>query len=290
MQTEQRGQCLIWLLCACAFLTAGPTLDVYGAQDRNRVWYEGAWPERRTQQLRHWNIGDTVTRNIGGKSYRFRCIDQNYADHMDHHKSGALFLCDEVIPANIGSRYEFETPGDRNHGYVYKPGPIVHFGNSADYKYSAVRGWLSGFAEEFADAEMVNTGVEWGYLGKTKEECWEQFPEGDLAAQYLGSQKMEDRLFILSVDEAYRYRSWLWKFGPVKKRNPETQISEFCKGYWLRTPCGAAEGSQIYIVDLVQGNIRPEAVQTAEMEKQDDEMKVTGTTGVRPAFVLPQKN
>ncbi len=30
---------------------------------------------------------------------------------MDHHKSGALFLCDEVIPANIGSRYEFETPG-----------------------------------------------------------------------------------------------------------------------------------------------------------------------------------
>lgn len=137
---------------------------------------------------------------------------------------------------------------------------------------------------------MVNTGVERGYLGKTKEECWEQFPEGDLAAQYLGSQKMEDRLFILSVDEAYRYRSWLWKFGPVKKRNPETQISEFCKGYWLRTPCGAAEGSQIYIVDLVQGNIRPEAVQTAEMEKQDDEMKVTGTTGVRPAFVLPQKN
>lgn len=111
MQAEQRGQCLIWLLCACAFLTAGPTLDVYGAQDRNRVWYEGAWPERRTQQLRHWNIGDTVTRNIGGKSYRFRCIDQNYADHMDHHKSGALFLCDEVIPANIGSRYEFETPG-----------------------------------------------------------------------------------------------------------------------------------------------------------------------------------
>lgn len=242
------------------------------------------------RQLRHWNVGDTVTRNIGGKAYRFRCIDQNYADHMDHHKSGALFLCDEVIPANTGSRYEFETPGDRNHGYVYKPGPIVRFGNSADYKYSAVRAWLSGFAEEFADAEMVNTGVERGYFGKTKEKCWEQFPEGELAAQYLGSQKMEDRLFILSVDEAYRYRNWLWKFGPVKKRNPETQINEFCKGYWLRTPCGAAEDSQVYIVDLVQGNIRPEAVQTKEMEKQDDEMKVTGTTGVRPAFVLPQKN
>lgn len=129
-----------------------------------------------------------------------------------------------------------------------------------------------------------------GIFRETKEECWEQFPEGGLTAQYLGSQKMEDRLFILSVDEAYRYRNWLWKFGAVKRKNPETQISEFCKGYWLRTPCGTAEGSQIYIVDLVQGNIRPEAVQTAETEKQDDEMKVTGTTGVRPVFVLPQKN
>ena len=84
-------------------------------------------------------------------------------------------------------------------------------------------------------------------------------------------------------------RNWLWKFGAVKRKNPETQISEFCKGYWLRTPCGTAEGSQIYIVDLVQGNIRPEAVQTAETEKQDDEMRY-GNYGVRPVFVLPQKN
>ena len=36
--------------------------------------------------------------------------------------------------------------------------------------------------------------------------------------------------------------------------------------------------------------LRTAPVQTAETEKQDDEMKVTGTTGVRPAFVLPQKN
>lgn len=275
MQAEQRGQCLVFWLCLWLFAAAGPAFCVYGAQQ---------------PQLRHWSIGDTVTKNIDGKSYRFRCIDQNYADHMDYHRNGALFLCDEVIPANTGSHYEFETPGDRDHGYVYQPGPIVAFGKSADYKYSAVRAWLSRFAAEFADAEMVNTGVERGYLGETQAECWEQFPEGELTPQYLGSQKLEDRLFILSVDEAYRYRNWLWKFGAVKQRNPETQISEFCKGYWLRTPCGAAEGGQIYIVDLVQGNIRPEAVQTMENEEQDDEMKVTGTTGVRPAFVLPQKN
>ena len=115
MQAEQRGQCLILLLCAWAFLTAGPALCVYGAQEKEQntkaAWEERAFSEHQARQLRHWNIGDTVTRKIDGKSYRFRCIDQNYADHMGGHKSGALFLCDEVIPANTGSRYEFETPG-----------------------------------------------------------------------------------------------------------------------------------------------------------------------------------
>lgn len=297
MQSERGSKCLLLLLCAWTILAAGPALTVYGAGNR------------------HWNIGDTVVRNIGGTSYRFRCIDQNYGDHMDYHRKGALFLCDEVIPANTGSCYEFETPEDASHGYVYNPGPIVRFGDTADYKYSAVRAWLSGSAEHFADAEMVNTGVERAYQGQTEAELWEQFPGDELTAKYLGSQKMEDQLFILSVDEAYRYRNWLWRFGSARKRNPETQISEFCKGYWLRTPCGSAEGGQVYIVDLVQGNIRPEAVRTdadpsentagqktlsgragsrnmpkAEDQKpeMDEELRVTGTTGVRPAFVLPQ--
>ena len=114
MQAEQRGQCLILLLCAWAFLTAGPALCVYGAQEKEQntkaAWEERAFSAHQALQFRHWNIGDTVTRKIDGKSYRFRCIDQNYADHMGGHKSGALFLCDEVIPANTGSRYEFESP------------------------------------------------------------------------------------------------------------------------------------------------------------------------------------
>ena len=185
-------------------------------------------------------------------------------------------------------------PEDGPHDYVYVPGPIVRFGSSADYKYSSVRGWLSRSESGFADAIMVNTGVERAYQGSTKAEYWEQLLQDDLAPLYLGSQKMEDRLFILSVDEAYRYRNWLWKFHGAKKRNPETQIGEFCKGYWLRTPCGKAEGTEIYIVDLVTGNIRPEKVSVREQKsgkgmEQDEEIKVTGTTGVRPAFVLPQR-
>lgn len=355
MQAEIREKCLLFLLCAWTFLAAGPAVMVYGGEHAGLRENLQASSEKNLQvslqknlpvslqrnpqenqhvtQLRHWNIGDTVTRNIGGKSYRFRCIDQNYADHMDDHRQGALFLCDEVIPANTGSRYEFETPGDGSHGYVYYPGPIVRFGNSAEYKYSSVRAWLSRSAGNFADAVWINTGVERGYEGQTPAGFWEHFPEEGLRAHYLGSQKLEDKLFLLSVDEAYRYRDWLWKFGPVTKRNPKTQISEFCKGYWLRTPCKAASGTQVYIVDLVQGNIRPEAVRSdlrsagrrgdtatntgthgnaaanigmhgslvqretgmtagtkrtgAEME--DEEVKVTGTTGVRPAFVLPQR-
>ena len=277
MQYKRGKVCLFLAIWMCSSLLSGMPLCAYGAESR------------------HWNVGDTVVRRIGEKSYRFRCIDQNYADHMDYHRNGALFLCDEVIPANIESRYEFETPGDGPHDYEYVPGPVVCFGNSADYKKSQIRAWLSRSDADFTDAEMVNTGVERGYLGCTKADLWEEFPEGGLTAQYLGSQKMTDRLFILSVDEAYRYRNWLWKFGSVRKRNPETQIGEFCKGYWLRTPCGKAEGGQVYIVDLVQGNIRPEAVRVdkkTESEKvpEDKETGVTGTTGVRPVFVLPQKN
>lgn len=37
MQAEQRGQCLILLLCAWAFLTAGPALCVYGAQEKEQI-------------------------------------------------------------------------------------------------------------------------------------------------------------------------------------------------------------------------------------------------------------
>ena len=35
---------------------------------------------------------------------------------------------------------------------------------------------------------------------------WEQFSGDELTARYLGSQKLVDQLFILSVDEAYRTR------------------------------------------------------------------------------------
>ena len=60
MQAEQRGQCLILLLCAWAFLTAGPALCVYGAQEKEQntkaAWEERGFSAHQARQLRHWNI------------------------------------------------------------------------------------------------------------------------------------------------------------------------------------------------------------------------------------------
>ena len=126
-------------------------------------------------------------------------------------------MCDEVIPANTGSIISLRRRRTLLMVMCNASGPIVRFGETADYKYSAIRGWLSGSAEQFSDAEMVNIGVERAFQGQTGRELWEQFSGDELTARYLGSQKLVDQLFILSVDEAYRYRNWLWRFGPVQK-------------------------------------------------------------------------
>jgi hypothetical protein len=251
----------------------------------------------------HWNIGDTVLREIDGQEYRFRCIDQNYWDQEENHRQCALFLCDSVIPADFGSKYAWEVLEDGSHGYVFHAGPVTFFGESNEYKYSYVRDWLSQAAEtEFSMAEPVQTGVTQAYTGSTGTGLYEQLQASDLKAAEIGSQKMNDRLFILSVDEALRYRNWLWRFEGAEEKNPWTQINEYCKGYWLRNPAGVSgnyDTDRVYVVDLVQGNIRPELVHAAEDEndgsegragtaQEDEELKNTGTIGVRPVFALAQ--
>lgn len=245
----------------------------------------------------HWSLGDVVIREIHGKSYKFRCIDANYIDRSGHRRPGALFLCDTVIPADFGSRYEFDTE-QIPHDYVFYPGPVVNFGETGEYKTSKIRKWLqeAGTAG-FADAEPVNIGADRFCTGSTAAGAYEQLLPEELSSSYGGTQKMTDRLFILSVDEALRYRDWLWRFHGSAKRNPETQIGSFCKGYWLRTALGNGQKKEgepepeyVYIVDLERGNIRPERVRPeAEPGETDEELLVTGTAGIRPVFVLPQQ-
>lgn len=93
-------------------------------------------------------------------------------------------------------------------------------------------------------------------------------------------QLLQDRVFILSVDEALKYRDYLWKFGGSETNNPESQISAYSKGYYLRTPQDGGSddfsyGEGIYTVSLTDGNIQPVNVSETSV-------------GIRPVMAIPQ--
>ncbi|MGN0158573.1 MAG: DUF6273 domain-containing protein [Brotaphodocola sp.] len=238
----------------------------------------------------YWNIGDMVTREIDGESYQFYCIDDAYGTLQGTGEKLVLFLCDSVIPADWNSVYVPQQKEDGVYEYEWIAGPIVNFGESNDYKYSAIRSWLNENDSDFSDAKEVNIGVSYAYSGETEEGMFGQFDESDLTASYIGNQKMMDKLFSLSVREALTYRDYLWCFEGEKEENPESQIGEFSKGYWLRTP---EANAKVYVVDLVNGNLRPESIDCNEEdveESADQELAATKTIGVRPAFVLEDQD
>lgn len=242
----------------------------------------------------YWNTGDEITREIDGESYQFTCIDDHYTS-LQNTEDLALFLCDSVIPADWGSDYIPRQEENGVYEYEFIAGPIVKFGDNSDYKYSAIRSWLTENDGDFSDAKEVNTGVSYACFGSTEAGMFRQLDDSDLNAEYIGSQKMMDKLFILSLEEALMYRDNLWCFEGETEENPESQIGEFCKGYWLRTPSGTRCGDScemVYIVDLINGNLRSECIapESDDLETMtEQEMKVTTTVGVRPAFVLEQK-
>ena len=232
-----------------------------------------------------------VERELDGEVYRFLCIDQNYSDRMENHRPSALFLCTRVIPADFGSEYRYEELADGRFDYVFYPGPVVNFGDGNDYKYSAVRRWLENCESGVEGAVDIYTGVDLGYEGSTGVGMYGKLEASGLRGSYIGSQKLTEKLFCLSVDEALKYRGELWKFEESRVENPESQYGPYSKGYWLRNPVGEEgnyeETGMVYIVDLVNGNIRPQAVKPGGNSGMG-ELDVTGTTGVRPAFALPQ--
>ena len=159
------------------------------------------------------------------------------------------------------------------------------FGENNNYKTSFVRNWLK---EQSAGAEFqmepVSVGVCSAYTGSTETKSYEQLEENALKRHEIPYQWMTDRVFLLSLEEALRYREVLWSFGTgmTEGSGPESQISAYSQGYYLRTPYFAeaedgsyTDGSRIYGVDLVNGNIHP-------VEAGNE------TYGLRPAFALPQ--
>lgn len=255
---------------------------------------EGLWNDENIPALHHWNVGDMVTRTLDGVSYRFRCIDQNYEEEgVSRKQSLALFLCESVIPSNTGSEYVYERLEDGSSGYVYHPGPIVNFGESSEYADSQIRVWLG--AQE-ADADVfpeAGVGVEYGCMGRTGPGSFGRFDRSDLRLYRLGSQILTDRYFILSVEEALKYREYLWNADGCDEEETAANAGPFSSGYWLRTPMGDGSGGDtgcVYVVDLVNGNIHPQAVRPDAGETDDRELAVTSPIGVRPAFVLRQRD
>jgi hypothetical protein len=223
------------------------------------VCYE---PSDEVPEAVHFSIGDVQVRTIGDKPYLFRCIDDDFEDSMENSQKLALFLCDSVIRSDI-------------RGVSKK----INFGYNNNYKYSKVREWLL----ENAKADFVHEtyiGITNSYMGLTSTGAYEQFSENSLLGQSILFQQLEDRVFILSVDEAIKYKDYLWKFNGSNENNPESQISAYSKGYYLRTPQDSGiydfrYGTGIYSVSLMEGNIRPVEVSETSI-------------GIRPVMAIPQ--
>lgn len=246
-----------------------------GSEDQEDTVGIGDLPSGLVGDVRYWKIGDRICREIGGKSFVFRCIDQNYYGAEDSGQTGALFLCDQVIPWDYGAYSAYEKLANGSYGYVYHKGPIEAFGANEEYKYSAVREYLTAVAKDWEEQgyqmRNIRTGRTYTYTGQTKERSFEQFSEQDLTAHPSSYQQMTDRVFLLSVEEAIRYRDELWKFGGMDWLRPASSR------YWLRTAMGREDGEgtgQAYAVDLIRGCISP--------------VDVGDTCGLRPAFVVSQ--
>ncbi len=267
-------------------LSADPADAAYGI--RPAIVLKKPWPGKAEKI--HWELGDLQQTEIDGQKLLFRCIDQNYSDSMENHGQTALFLCETVIPANYGSGYELREQEDGSHRYEFCPGPVVNFGESSDYKYSRIREWLEKAGDSIFLAAQVQIGTDTAFTGETPEGEYSSFDETSLNGHYIGAQSLYGKLFLLSVDEAVKYRDFLWNFEGAHRENPETQLSSFSKGYWLRSPMGTGDGRDtgyVYGVDLEQGQIRPERIRPKE-GTGDEELEVTSSFGVRPAFVMPQ--
>ncbi len=227
-------------------------------------------PASEIPKTMHYSIGDLQARTIGNKVYLFRCIDEDYEDAMGNSQQTALFLCDSVIRSDILENMEQAVDRAENK---------LSFGSNNNYKYSEIREWLLNHAE--ADfVHETNIGITRSYIGATWKGSYEQFNDNSLMAMKKMFQLLQDKVFILSVDEALKYRDVLWRFNGSETNNPGTQVSAYSKGYYLRTPQDGGRtdflyGDGIYAVSLVDGNIQPVSVKETSL-------------GIRPAMAIPQ--
>ncbi|MTK08420.1 MAG: hypothetical protein F8N38_15210 [Hungatella sp.] len=220
-------------------------------------------PVQETTETVHYSIGDVQYRNIGNRTYSFRCIDEDYEDAINNSQKTALFLCDSVIRSDIMGTSK-----------------KLNFGDNNNYKYSKVREWLQKNASDSRFLHNAYIGITRSYTGSTGRGTYEQLKESSLMGYDCLFQSMEDKVFILSVEEALKYRDYLWRFNGSETNNPDSQISAYSKGYYLRTP--QSDGVEdfwyregIYAVSLIDGNIQPVIASETNI-------------GIRPVMTIPQ--
>lgn len=236
----------------------------------------------------HWYLGDVMTEMVGDKLYSFRCIDEDYCDISGNHTGSALFLCDTVIDPTTGGRYVSEPDGSGGQHYVWYPGPIAYFGQNNNYKKSKIKDFLDASSVQSAKSSAI--GVPTAYAGATETGRYSAMTDAGLRSYSIGYQQMSCNLFILSVEEALRYKEYLWKFNGSSADNPDTITGGTLNGYWLRTPHGATddydETDMVYVVDLVLGNIHPAYIKP-QSSTGDPYLDTQTTVGIRPAFTIP---
>lgn len=220
-------------------------------------------PANEAPEAVHYSLGDIQARTIGNRIYLFRCIDEDFEDSMGNSQRTALFLCDSVIRSDVMGASK-----------------KLNFGDNNNYKYSKIREWLQYNASDSLFLHDSYVGITKSYLGSTRKGTYEQLNESGIMGYDRLYQSMEDKIFILSVEEALKYRDYLWKFNGSETNNPDSQISAYSKGYYLRTPQDGGlddfwYGDGIYVVSLTDGNIQPVNVSETSF-------------GIRPAMTIPQ--
>ena len=212
------------------------------------------------EQDRRWLVGDVRTLKLGEQTYRFRYVDDDYKNNSES-QTCALFLCETVIRSDVDSTESTKQ--------------IQIFGADNNYKESSLRSWLTEQAEQTDVPFMtINTGVNAAFIGASVPGSLEQFADSSFLYHALPVQVLKEQLFLLSLEEAFRYREELWEI--------ENGLSPYSRGYWLRTPLFLTDadgnfcyGNWQYVIDLENGCIRPAEVSD-------------GSIGIRPAFCLPQ--
>lgn len=194
--------------------------------------------------------GDTQERELAGQSYVFRCVDPDYID-VSGNPVGALFLCDEVIGADV---CKYEESGINS------------------WAESSLRSWLADNLDNRTDLAPADTTIGTSYSGKSSA-YGQALSISRFTKKAMEKKPSVDEIFCLSLEEAVRYQDYLWKLGGSGENN-FIHAGTYTAGYWLRTPYtydvgkayAVTSDGEITAVDLVNESV-----------------------GFRPAYIVKQK-